>query len=361
MPDPRVEIAWWPSTRIQELQSFIDSEWKAGHILSTDEVLLRWQHPRSDDEISVVGATEDGHLVGILGVIPVEICLRGDRVPGGWLTTWIVTPPARRRRVGLRLLEFVLERHEFVGTIGANATTMKILGALRFHTGSAVPRWVRPIREDALERLVGAGFELPAPAAGGGHTPVTHATPVRDWSPELGTQWDDVWSRQIAPEIVGTWRDAAYLDWRYVSHPRYRYRIRVGEDRHGRPSALLVHRTESVQGADANVLRVVEAIGDAAALTRLVHDLAEIGHEEEAAFADFYCTGERYGRALEDGGFVPEGSLPVSLPSRFQPLEPGSRPLTAALRLMSRTNGDDLFAGDDVYFTRSDCDQDRPS
>jgi hypothetical protein len=35
-------------------------------------------------------------------------------------------------------------------------------------------------------------------------------------------------------------------------------------------------------------------------------------------------------------------------------------PLAASLRLASWRDGDP-FGGDDVYFTRSDCDQDRPS
>ncbi|MDQ3065747.1 MAG: GNAT family N-acetyltransferase, partial [Actinomycetota bacterium] len=96
-----VEIDWWPAAKIGELQAFIDAEWKRGHVLATDEDLLRWQHPRDDDCLSVVAATADGEIVGILGVIPADLCVRGARASGGWLTTWAVVPAFRKHRVGL--------------------------------------------------------------------------------------------------------------------------------------------------------------------------------------------------------------------------------------------------------------------
>jgi GNAT superfamily N-acetyltransferase len=349
-----IRLAWWPAARAAELQAFLGREWRAGHVLARDEELLRWQHPRDAEELSFVGAIEADELVGVLGIIPIELCVRGARTPGAWLTTWIVVPAARRRRVGLRLLRFVLDRYDFVGTIGGNATTTTILQALRFHTRPAIPRWVRPLDEDALERLAGRHVAA-APAAadpGGGA--------VSDWSADLAAAWDRTWVERLAPHVVGTWRDAAYLEWRYLSHPRFDYAVRVALDDDGSPAALLVHRVEEVRGLDATVVRVVEAVGEEAALRRLADDLVSRGTELGFALADFYCTSTRYAAALEAAGFVAESTLAEQLPSRFQPLEPTPRPLSASLRLASWPGPGDLFAGDDVYFTRSDCDQDRP-
>lgn len=359
MPGRDVRLDWWPSAEVSELQEFIDAEWRAGHILARDEELLRWQHPRSDDELSVVGATEDGTLVGIVGVIPVGLCLHGARLPGAWLTTWVVTPSARRQRVGLHLLDFVLERHGFVGTIGGNETTMKILSALRFHTRPAIPRWVRTLDAGALARLgVAPGLH----GAGSDDTePVAGPFSVRDWSSGDADRWDWYWRDRMAPEVVGVWRDAAYLTWRYLSHPRYRYRIRVAEGKDGAPKALLVHRLEPVRDMNVTVVRVVDALGDVDAVACLAYDLVRIGRERGAAFADFYCTSVRFAAGLGAAGFYPESALDVALPSRFQPLAPGSWPLTAALRLSAEDDSSTVFAGDDVYFTRSDCDQDRPN
>jgi hypothetical protein len=105
----------------------------------------------------------------------------------------------------------------------------------------------------------------------------------------------------------------------------------------------------------------VEALGEIDPLASLLSEVVAEGHEQGAAFADFYCTTSRFAAALERTGFVREEALDMSLPSRLQPLQQSSKPLTAALRLGSWTGDGDPFAGEDVYFTRSDCDQDRPS
>lgn len=350
-----VEIGWWRSSRIRELQAFVASCWAPGHVLARDERLLRWQHPRGDDEISIVGATSGGSLVGILGVIPVEFDVLGDRRSGGWLTTWYVMPASRRDGVALRLLEFALERHEVVGTVGGNETTLRILRALGFAACPSVPRWVRPVRRDRVARLVDGAAPPAPPVRRGGEAGV-------GFSPDVAERWDDAWSSRFAPVLVGARRNAAYLRRRYVEHPTFRYRMRVALDPGGAAAALAVARTEEARGGDVRVVRVVEALGEPDALAPLLDGIAADADEDGAAFVDFYCTSARFAPALERAGFVPEEALDVRLPSRFQPLEPTPKPLTAALRLTPAADRrHDALRWDDVYLTRSDCDQDRPS
>jgi hypothetical protein len=325
-------------------------------VLATDEQLLRWQHPRSDHELSFVGATASGELVGILGVIPVTVGVHGQRQGGAWLTTWLARPDARSSGVGLRLLELVFAEHDFVGTIGGNATTTRILGALRFHVLPSIPRWIRPVGRAGLETLLGDDARTVAISA----VPSSHEFEARDWGADVAVRWDALWADRLAPTLVGTWRDARYVTRRYAEHPRFRYTIRVALDDGGAATALVVHRTEQVRGADAAVVRVVEALGEREPLASLLAGVVAGAHEQGAAFADFYCTTDRFAGALEAAGFATEAQLGTSFPSRFQPLDAGSRPLAAAFRLAGKEAGDPL-AGADVYFTRSDCDQDRPA
>jgi hypothetical protein len=182
---------------------------------------------------------------------------------------------------------------------------------------------------------------------------------LRDWREEDAPAWDRLWVDSLAPTLVGTWRDSAYLEWRYRTHPRFEYALRVAVDGSGQLHGLIVHRAERVEGAEPTVLRVVEAIGLEPAVVALAAELVQMGRVEGAAFADFYCTGKRFAAPLEQVGFTLADRLPTDVPSHFQPLEPSSRPLTAALRLSLPDLG--ALTGPDVYFTRSDCDQDRPA
>jgi hypothetical protein len=358
-------IRWCPADRLGELQSFIDTHWRRGHVLARDAELLRWQHPRLDaGELSVLVADGPrGEMRGILGIIPVPYCARGVRGEGAWLTTWVVVPEARRDQLGLALLREAMDGPDFVGTLGGNDTTMRLLRALRFDTRAAVPRWVRGGAADALRGLLtAAGTELPAAAAAALESAqVAAAAPgmtVEPWSSDAAAAWDRAWTERIAPRTTGTWRDSAYLDWRYVRHPRFHYELRLARDAGGEALALLAYRRQAVHDRPEEIVRVVELLGDPEGTRALAVHLAEEAIGERTAFADFYCTSEPFAAALtEGGGFVPEAALGISLPALFQPLDARRTALTAALW----AGEEGAFAGDDVYFTRSDCDQDRPN
>jgi hypothetical protein len=360
-------LDWCPVERIDELQAFIDRHWKAGHVLSRDRELLRWQHPHpSDDRLSVLVADgPEGGIVGILGIIPAGFCARGERLGASWLTTWVVRPEARGDQVGLRLLTRVMaETDGLVATLGGNETTMRILRSLRFHTIASVPRWVRPGSLDALDALLGAAGQPDRAAYWRGWRPprsqaraAAGGVRIVPWS-EDGERWDRLWAR-LSRDLVGTWRDADYLRWRYLAHPRFEYQVRLAE-RDGEVVALLAYRRQPVSGVDADVVRVLEAIGDEDAVARLAAEAVDAVSDDRLALIDFYCTGARFGAALERVGFTPEPAE-SALPSLFAPLDARRARLTGAFWSAAGGGADALFAGPDTYFTRSDCDQDRPN
>jgi len=285
-----------------------------------------------------------------MGLIPADAVIDGRPASGAWMTTWVAAPDTRPHGLGLKLLEFALERYELVGALGAAEISMRIYRAYGFRTWPAVPRWVRVLDPGAFERLLPG---MPAPVAAKPTRAPSSGFEIRDWTDADAAGWDAVWDERIAPGLTGTRRGAAYLDWRYRAHPRFRYRLRVAA-RDKQPVALLVHRVEIVRDTDIPVVRIVEALGERRALAALADDLVAGGVDEGAAFADFSCTSARPGPALETAGFVLEQSLGVELPSRFQPLE-AAGPMPCALKLP------DGAVGSDVYCTRSDADQDRPN
>jgi GNAT superfamily N-acetyltransferase len=314
-------IDWLPLSRLAELQAFVDEHWRRGHVLARDAELLRWQHRRRSDpdRLAVLVAEEDGRIVAMLGWIEFEACVGDERVPGGWMTNWLVVPEARGRRLGLALVERALEaEYEFVGALGANVATRHVLGGFGF-AEVGMFRWVRVFDADALRELVG-GRELPraeAPA----ETPGVAG-------------------------FVGACRDEDFVRRRYREHPRFRYEV-VGE--------LATYRVETVAGSSARVMRIVDFLGDEALAGRL----AEAAEAAGVVFADFSCTSARYGAPLEAAGFEREDRLPSALPGRFQPLDFSDRPIVSCFWAAPPLGVD--FAGGDLYVTRADSDLDRPN
>src|SRR5688572_14165913 len=80
---PPIRVRPCTEDDIPKVMPFIHQHWHAGHILSRDETLLRWQfHPsRAGTELfpglTVMLAVMDGEIGGMLGLIPFDLNLHG--------------------------------------------------------------------------------------------------------------------------------------------------------------------------------------------------------------------------------------------------------------------------------------------
>ena len=370
-----LNIDWCPVERISFLQEFMNTHWRGGHILAEDADLLRWQHRYAEEpgQISVLVASVGDSLVGMLGIINFGFCLRGKRLPGGWLTQWMAVPEGRSQLVGLHLLQRVLAGgYSVVGTLGSNDKASSIYAAMGFDTWESVPRWVRVTSVQALESLLlgclnstlSEDWIASCASTKADHADVDSSVRLVGWSEQVAERWDRAWHEQFAPKLIGTWKDAQYLRWRYIDHPRFNYELRFAETNStGALRGLLVYRIETVRDRREKVMRVVEFLADEGAGTALAHSIVQTGEESGAAFVDFYCTSSEFTRPLEAVGFLLEDRIPVPLPSLFQPLDTSVTRLTGAFWVTPQLVRDRRsFFGDPMfYITRSDCDQDRPN
>lgn len=356
-------IDWLRAEQLPELQAFFDEHWQRGHVLARDAELVRWQHrlPDRPDRMSMLVAREQGEIVGALGMILVGFCWRGRCIPGGWLAGWIATPHARSRQVGLRLLRHATDslELEFIGVTGVNDKALRIYRAVGFSICESVPRWVRVISENALARLL-AGRVSPlrepanAPTSAAGLQTAT-------WSDALAERWDEAWTERIAPRVVGTWRDAAYLRWRYLEHPRFSYSVRVAQDGDGSVRGMAVHRVAEVLGSRGRAVRVLELLGDEEAMTTLAADAVACAVKAGAAFADMYCTADAVAGPLESCGFTLSAGDGDNLPALFEPIDFNETRLSGAFSAARELDRSRLLHSGALYVTRSDSDQDRPN
>jgi hypothetical protein len=356
-------IDWLGAEQLPELQAFLDEHWQRGHVLARDAELVRWQHRFADhpDRVSMLVAREHGQIAGVLGMILVGFCWRGRCIPGGWLAGWIATPHARSRHTGLRLLRHATDslELEFIGVTGVNEKALRIYRALGFSICESIPRWVRVISGDALTTLLaGRGSRLREPAAAPAKTAGLHAA---TWSDTLAQRWDDVWRRRLAPQLVGTWRDAAYLRWRYLEHPRFLYSVRVAQDSDGSVRGMAVHRVAEVLGSRGRVVRMLELLGDDEAMTTLAADAVACGVKAGAAFADMYCTADAVAGPLASCGFTLSAGAGDDLPALFEPIDFNETRLTGAISVSEELDGPQILHSGALYVTRSDSDQDRPN
>jgi hypothetical protein len=184
----------------------------------------------------------------------------------------------------------------------------------------------------------------------------THKFAARPF-PAEAEEWDQFWSR-IRGGLVGTDRNSGYMNWRYLTHSHYRYEwIRVyGETEELQAAA--VYRVEEAEGE--KTIHVVEFLGEGQAAEHLAYALCTVMREREASFLGFRCARQRSfdpWRAV-GGDVYGSSDTAYELPSLFQPVIPEYRTLAWIYRF---DHGIDPAGLSELYVTRSDGDQDRPS
>ncbi|HHI79138.1 MAG TPA: GNAT family N-acetyltransferase [Planctomycetes bacterium] len=205
----------------------------------------RWaylQNPGGGPEIGV--GLVDGEIVGQYACFPMRALKEGAEISLGQLVDAFVLPQHRRAggRPGL-IVHMAEHLHDSYGGPRASARQP---GHELFY-GLPVPIWrmaqrylggeiVRDL--DVLFREIAVPSFRPLPLPEGW---TVERVPAGD--PSLLPVLDQVWNK-VAPEVAfGVVRDAAYLQWRYLHHPRVAYDLLLARDPQGNPRGLGVFRS----------------------------------------------------------------------------------------------------------------------
>lgn len=355
---------------VSTLQEFIREHWNPQHAFVHSRELLLWQHhlnpfknlgPFGNEELSFWGAWDGSALVAVLGEIPVAFTVRGHTLPATWLALWKNRAESKQMGAGLQLLRRITSGPAaFVGGIGMNERVRRAYGLFRFHVFDDLPlyvvlnpelssAWVR--KKSTFTEARGSQLFARTPP-----TPSTGKFTARPL-PAEAEEWDGFWSR-IRAGLVGTDRSFGYMNWRYLTHPHYRYKwIRVYDER-DELQAAAVYRVEEAESE--RVLHVVEFLGEGQPAEQLAHALCSVMRERRASFLGFRCARQRSfdpWRAV-GGDVYGSSDTAYELPSLFQPIVSQYRALLWGYRLGREI---DPVGFSEIYVTRSDGDQDRPS
>lgn len=197
---------------------------------------LRWEwqyrrnpnNPRQEPEIWI--AREGPAIVGQYATMPVKLAVRGKEVQGSWGMDVMVAPERQRQGLG-EVLFRTWDRH--VGAslgLGLSESSYRLFQKLRWPDVGPVPCFVKPLTRRALRRpnwpvplnrLVSA-LTLPFVKIVARSRPLRAEVRLIQRFDESFTQlWNDV-----APKFdFAVRRDAAYLNWKYVTAPHVRYSI----------------------------------------------------------------------------------------------------------------------------------------
>jgi GNAT superfamily N-acetyltransferase len=213
---------------------------------------LRWdwqyrlnpQNPGTDPLIWI--AREGPSIIGQYATMPVALSIKGQDVIGSWGMDVMVAPERQRQGLG-ELLFNTWDRH--VGAalgLGLSPSSHRLFQKMRWPEVGPVPYLVKPLTRRAfrraewpmvLNRLVSA-VTLPYVKFVARQKPLQGEVRLIR---RFDASFDRLWAR-LAPRFdVAVRRDAAYLQWKFVSPPHVRYAI-AALYRDGEAQGYVVYR-----------------------------------------------------------------------------------------------------------------------
>jgi GNAT superfamily N-acetyltransferase len=275
---------------------------------------LRWDwqyrrnpnNPGQEPEIWI--AREGTAIVGQYATMPVKLSVKGREVQGSWGMDVMVAPERQRQGLG-EVLFRTWDRN--VGAslgLGLSDASYRLFQKLRWPDVGPVPCFVKPMSRRAfrrpnwpvpLNRLVSA---LMWPIV----KIVARARPLRA-EVRLIQRFDDsftaLWD-ELSPKFgLAVRRDAAYLNWKYVSAPHVRYSIAaLRRDDRNIGYAVYCHLHEP-RGRVTLLVDFLTDPDDESAFRTLLHWIDREAREADSDKIRAFATNLNFRRVLRRSGY----------------------------------------------------------
>ena len=187
--------------------------------------------PHSGGETAVV-AKVDEELTGSIGIVPAQITLSGSPINASWQQDTLVAKSMRGKGLGKRLVNKGAENWDMVMAKGTNKPMYGLRKALKFEDAPNPTYLIRVSRprlaansfKDKIIECILAVYKTLLP------------WPKTDRDIKLSPKNDfdnsfDILADKIGQEnVLRVYKNAGYLNWRYIAYPHKKYTILKAAD-----------------------------------------------------------------------------------------------------------------------------------
>lgn len=271
-----------------------------------------WQYTRNPNnpghEPEIWIAREGPALVGQYATMPVKLSLKGAEVRGSWGMDVMVAPERQRQGLG-EVLFRTWDRN--VGAslgLGLSDSSYRLFQKLNWPDVGPVPCLVKPLTRRAfrrpnwpvpINRLVSA-LTLPIVLIVARTRPLrAEVRLIQRFDDSITALWDE-----LAPKFdLAVRRDAAYLNWKYVSAPHVRYSIAVLR-RDNRNIGYAVYRhLHEPRGRVTLIVDFLADPDDEEALRTLLHWIDREARQADSDKIRVFAMHDGFRRVLRRSGY----------------------------------------------------------
>lgn len=365
-PNETIRFRWLRNDEVRLGMETIARLWRKDHVLARDESLFRWQYGqgRDSEHLGFLVAEADEGVVACSGLMMLPYHILGTPVFGGVGAITIVDPRYREQALGLPLMREADSDLAIIGSFGINRRIARLFRLQGRHVFT-YPRYICLTQEDLFHRYMtnAGGSQDKAHEAWtcGGHcqtVTIPSGHTVEELSQENIEEWNRAWRKVFAPRLIGVARDAAYLRWRYLSHPSFSYHGLLARNAQGKVCGLAVCRTVSLPD-DLCALRILDFLPeDDIAGQALAARLVEI-LPEQCVYLEHAALGYQW-KSLKSIGCNAAGATSISVYT--SPPDMTHTEVLSEFRVTLKDYTSQSFTESPLlYMTLADGDQDRPN
>jgi hypothetical protein len=276
---------------------------------------LRWDwqyrnNPQNPGSAPLIWVAREGpSIIGQYATMPVALSVKGQDVVGAWGMDVMVAPERQRQGLG-ELLFSTWDRH--VGAslgLGLSPSSHRLFQKLRWPEVGPVPYMVKPLTRRALRRpewplavnrFISA-ITFPYVKFVARQKPLSgEVRLIRRFDPSF----DRLWAR-LAPRFdLAVRRDAAYLQWKFVSPPHVRYSI-AALYREGEAQGYVVYRhTREPRGKVTLLVDFLVDPDDTEALVTLLRWVDREARAEDSDKIRGFCQHAGFRKILKAEGYA---------------------------------------------------------
>ena len=330
-----------------EIQKFINNEWKKDHILSSSRELFEWQYANGNENLNFVGIKISNTIKGILGFIPTsryDQNLREKNVI--WLALWKISNDLKISGIGLKMLTFLKNevKHVGIGVSGLGSSLPILYKSLGYFTSELSHYYV--VNKNKYKNLKLIKSDL-------GFIHPTLKTNGKLWKSLNKENYKELTKNNYNFNCNSSNRKSSdYFFNRYIKHPFYKYKVYLIFSDDNSESAIISTRIDTKE--NSNVLRIIDYYGNQEILNNAGFGLQNIMTKENIEYADFWTYGIS-NQIMENIGFSTINSkYNVIVPSYFEPFIDANNKIYFAYKNSNN-------ALDNIFIYKGDGDQDRPN
>ena len=338
------DIKFCDLNEIDDIVQFIDKYWKNNHILVKSRKLMDWQHlDKLNNRYNFVLARHKAtnELHAILGLIPTSQFDSNIPFKFVWGAIWKVREDVAFPGLGVCLFYFLKTNTPIEVYVGFGLSNDAINNhkSMGFQLGKAEHFFfVNPYKTD---------FKI---SYGINHLGKEFNKNKGNWKVKLLSKDDYNRLDMLESIFSNNYKSKDYYLNRYFNHPVYKYDF-LGIYAKERIESILIIRECHVD--DSVCLRIVEYVGDYAALKNVSNSLCNYLKERNAEYFDIFASNVDF-QIFKDSGFYNISEYEnVIIPNYFEPFLQKNIELDFAYS----TSNEDFK----LVVNKGDSDQDRPS